>query len=245
MTLAFYSIHQPSITLISSTVQNNPFPCKLVMLAVLPKKYRLEFLPKTMDKDRFSQQMEFVAEIDKLKQVLRQTSLIDRSRQENAVEHSWHIAIMALLLGEYSNELDLDIFQVVKMLLIHDLVEIDAGDTFIYDHENTKDKLHRERRAASRIFGLLPRDQAENIMQIWEEFESMSTPEARFANALDAFHPVLLAHLNRGWSWQTHGIVKSQVIESKKSIGEGSKFLWEHTKVLIDNAVKNGYLKAE
>lgn len=198
-----------------------------------------------MSIDRFSQQLQFIAEIDKLKQVLRQTSLADRSRQENAVEHSWHIAIMALLLSEYSNELDLDLFRVVKMLLIHDLVEIDAGDTFIYDHKNAKDKRLRERKAANRIFGLLPSDQAEYIMEIWEEFESMSTPEARFANALDAFHPVFLAHLNRGWSWQTHGIVKSQVLDSKKSIAEGSKHLWEHTKVLIDKAVKNGYLRAE
>ena len=142
--------------------------------------------------ERFSKQMEFIVEIDKLKHIERQSALCDGTRQENDSEHSWHIALMAILLSEYANSLNIDQLKVVKMLLIHDLVEIDAGDTFAYDVLGNQDKEKREREAANRIFGILPDDQKEELLSLWEEFEAMTTPEARFASALDklqAFYP--------------------------------------------------------
>lgn len=192
--------------------------------------------------DRLAQQINFIVEIDKLKTVLRQTSLVDRSRQENVSEHSWHIAVMALILTEYSNEQDLDILRIIKMLLIHDLVEIDAGDTFLYDIEGNQDKDKRERAAAQRIFGLLPSEQAEELRAAWEEFEDMSSSEAKFARVLDSLQPLLMAYYNKGWSWQKHNLVKSQVLEKKKAIEIGSELLWEYAKSLLDEAVEKGYI---
>jgi putative hydrolase of HD superfamily len=192
--------------------------------------------------DRLARQINFIIEIDKLKKILRQTGLVDRSRQENVSEHSWHISVMALILVEYANERNLDILRVVKMLLIHDLVEIDAGDTFLYDTEGNHDKHQREQIAAQRIFGLLPDEQADELRTAWEEFEALSSPEAKFARALDSLQPVLLAFHNKGWSWQKHDLVKSQVLEKKKLMGKGSKKLWEYTKSLLNQAVEKGYI---
>jgi putative hydrolase of HD superfamily len=192
--------------------------------------------------NRLAQQISFIVEIDKLKEILRQTALMDRSRQENVSEHSWHIAVMALILAEHSNDNNLDILQVVKMLLIHDLVEIDAGDTFLYDIEENKDKHEREQVAAQRIFGLLPSEQEEELRDAWEEFEAMTSPEAKFARALDSLQPLLMAFHNKGWSWKKHGLVKSQVLEKKKPIEKGSRRLWEYTKILLDKAVEKGYI---
>lgn len=196
-----------------------------------------------MDLLRFSQQLDFITEIDKLKQVVRETWLVDASRKETDAEHSWHIAVMALLLGEYAKKRDIDLFKVVKMLLIHDIVEIDAGDTFFYDKRNTKGRTERERTAANRIFGLLPDQQKEEFTSLWEEFEAMSTVEAQFARALDMFQPLLLAYLNGGCSWKIHNIIKPQILKAKIPIGIGSQHLWEYTQELLDKAVAKGILK--
>jgi putative hydrolase of HD superfamily len=196
-----------------------------------------------MDPVRLSKQIEFVTEIDKLKQVLRESWLVDASRKETDAEHSWHIAIMALLLSEYANQPDIDLFKVLKMLLIHDIVEIDAGDTFIYDKDHTKDQNKRETKAAHRLFGLLPTDQQTELLSLWEEYESQSTPEAKYARTIDSMQPLLLAYLNGGCSWRIHAIIKPQVIETKKHMGNGSETLWEYTQELLEDAVKKGILK--
>ncbi len=196
-----------------------------------------------MDSVRLLKQLEFVAEIDKLKQVFRESWLVDASRKENDAEHSWHIAIMALLLSEYANRPDIDLFKVLKMLLIHDIVEIDAGDTFIYDKEHAKDQHERETTAARHLFGLLPTDQQSEYLALWKEYESQSTPEARYARTIDSMQPLFLAYLNGGCSWRIHSIIKPQVIETKKHMGNGSKVLWEYTQGLLEDAVKKGILK--
>ncbi|MFW9983893.1 MAG: HD domain-containing protein, partial [Candidatus Odinarchaeota archaeon] len=196
-----------------------------------------------MNLNRLAQQMDFIAEIDKLKQVIRESWLIDASRKETDAEHSWHITVMVLLLREHANEPDIDILKVIKMLLIHDIVEIDAGDTFIYDQDQTKDQNDRETKAADRLFGLLPQDQEEELHLLWQEYEAMSTPEAKFARAIDSFQPLLLAYLNGGCSWRIHNISKSEVLSLKKHIPEGSKALWAHTLMLLDQAVEKGFLK--
>ncbi len=193
-----------------------------------------------MTLERLSKQIDFIIETDKLKQVIRQTALTDASRQENVAEHSWHISLMALLLAEYSKSA-IDVLKVLKMLLIHDLVEIDAGDTFLYDEDKNNDKSERERVAAKRIFGMLPDDQAANYISLWREFEEEVTPESRFAKAVDAMHPVLLCYYNRGWSWKKHNLSMSTVIEKKAHIRDGSQELWELTKKLLHRAQDLGY----
>lgn len=196
-----------------------------------------------MDPIRLSRQMDFIAEIDKLKQVIRESWLVDASRKETDAEHSWHIAIMAVLLSEYANQPKINLFKVIKMLLIHDIVEVDAGDTFIYDVEHAKDKNDRETKAANRLFALLPFDQQKEFHELWEEFEAQDTPEARYARTIDSMQPLLLAYLNGGCSWKIHNIIKSQVINAKKHMGTGSKVLWKYTQELLDDAVKKGILK--
>ena len=195
-----------------------------------------------MDSLRLTQQMNFIAEIDKLKQVIRESWLIDASRKETDAEHSWHITLMAILLNEYANE-SIDLLRVVKMLLIHDVVEIDAGDTFIYDKDQAKDQSTRESKAAQRLFGLLPSDQRDEFKSLWDEYEAQSTPEARYARAIDSMQPLFLAYLNGGCSWRIHSIVKPQVIATKKHMSTGSSALWEYTQNLLDDAVKKGILK--
>ncbi len=196
-----------------------------------------------MDFPRLSQQMDFIAEIDKLKQVVRESWLVDASRKETDAEHSWHITIMAILLSEYANQATVDILKVMKMLLIHDLVEIDAGDTFIYDKEHAKDQNNRETKAADRLFKLLPEDQQKEFLSMWEEYEAMKTPEAKFARTIDSLQPLLLAYLNGGCSWRIHKIIKSQIITTKKHMNRGSTILWNYTLNLLDDAVKKGILK--
>ena len=151
-----------------------------------------------MDRERLLKQIRFIVEIDKLKQVYRQNVVIGTSRNENDAEHSWHLAVMAVLLSEYAAERELDILRVIKMLVIHDLVEIDAGDTFCYDEKALEDKAYREQRAAERLFNILPSDQAREIMGLWREFEEMKTPEARFAACLDRIQPLILNYNTGG-----------------------------------------------
>ncbi|UCF95229.1 MAG: HD domain-containing protein [Desulfobacterales bacterium] len=195
-----------------------------------------------LESDRFRRQVEFIVEIDKLKHTLRQTILMDRSRQENAAEHSWHIALAVLILAEYAQEPNLDFLQVLKMLMVHDLVEIDAGDTYCYDRQGVMDQAQREKQAAERIFNLLPSDQAQTLRDLWEEFEARRTLESRFANALDRFLPFLHNYFTEGQSWREHGVKSSQVKARMQPVADGARFLGKYVAGLIDEAVAKGYL---
>ena len=191
--------------------------------------------------DRSDQQIRFILEIDKLKSILRRTYLIDNERHENSAEHSWHLALMAMLLAEHANE-PVDVSRVIKMVLVHDLVEIDAGDTYFYDTAAAVDKAERERAAADRLFGLLPPDQGQELRALWEEFELLQTPEARFAAALDRFIPQLHNYHTHGKSWQENGITAERVLERNASMATGSHKLYEWTKALLEDAISKGFL---
>lgn len=191
---------------------------------------------------RLAQQIEFIVEIDKLKQVLRRTWLTDKSRRENDAEHSWHLGMMAILLVEHAQQPQLDLLRVLKMVLIHDLVEIDAGDTFAYDEAGARDKAERETAAAARIFGLLPSDQAAELRALWEEFEARQTPEAKYAAALDRFQPMLHNRRTQGKAWQEHGITADQVITRNRHMAEGAPALWDYARQFVADAVAKGYL---
>jgi putative hydrolase of HD superfamily len=199
------------------------------------------FLPQRSQ--RFKSQIEFILEVDKLKKILRRTTLLDRSRQENSAEHSWHIALIVLVLAEYAEEDNLDILQVIKLLLAHDLVEIDAGDTYCYDEIGGQTQKMRETKAADRIFNILPADQADAFRALWDEYEAKDTPESKFANALDRLQPLLHNYFTRGHTWQKHGIRKSQVIDRMQPVDDGSHLLWDYVSGLIDDAVEKGFLK--
>jgi putative hydrolases of HD superfamily len=200
-------------------------------------------MPNTpIDNRRLAQQIRFVREVDKLKTIERQTLLTDASRQENDAEHSWHLALMALVLGEYAAGDQLDLLRVVRMVLVHDLVEIDAGDTFCYDAAGYADKLERETAAADRIFNLLPADQATDVRALWDEFEAAETPEARFANALDRLQPLMHNAFTEGRMWRHHGIKKSLVVDRNRKINDGAPALWAFARELIEAAVAHGHL---
>ncbi|HLN22495.1 MAG TPA: HD domain-containing protein [Patescibacteria group bacterium] len=190
--------------------------------------------------DRLTAQLAFLAEIDKLKAIIRQTPLIDGSRRETDAEHSWHVAMMALMLAEHADE-PVDAARVVKMLLVHDVVEIDAGDTFIYDDAGNADKAEREQRAADRLFGLLPADQGAELRALWDEFEARETADSRFAAAIDRFAPILNNHLSGGLSWQANGVQPDKVfIFNEPRIGGASKALWERTRAMVEESVGRG-----
>lgn len=189
--------------------------------------------------ERLRQQMEFIVEVDKVKNIIRQTYLADAGRKENDAEHSWHLALMAVLLKEYSNE-EVELSKVIPMVLIHDLVEIDAGDTYAYDEVGAATKEKREKKAADRIFGLLPDDQKKWFRELWEEFEAYQTPEARFAHVLDNCQPLLLNDASGGRSWAEHGVKKSQIYKRNQYTGEGSREIWEYMKELIDKHIQLG-----
>ncbi|MGN8886511.1 HD domain-containing protein [uncultured Blautia sp.] len=192
-------------------------------------------------KDRLQKQMDFIVEIDKVKKIMRQTYLADASRKENDAEHSWHLALMAVLLKEYSNE-DVDLSKVIPMVLIHDLVEIDAGDTYAYSGEDPEETEARERKAALRIFGMLPEDQGQWLRSLWEEFEAYETPEAKFARTLDNCQPLLLNDASDGKSWKEHGVHKSQIYKRNQHTGEGSREIWEYMQKLIDRHIQLGHV---
>jgi len=194
--------------------------------------------------ERFERQIRFVLEIDRLKTIVRRTYLLHADRAENTAEHSWHLAMMAILLSEYANN-PVDVSRVVKMVLIHDIVEIEAGDTYFYDAAAELDKPVRERAAADRLFGILPPDQGEDLRQLWEEFEAADTPEARFALALDRFMPQLHNYHTQGRSWVEHGITADRVLERNASMAEGSSKLWECARALVDDAVAKGFLASK
>jgi putative hydrolase of HD superfamily len=194
-----------------------------------------------VDDIRFERQIQFILEVDKLKTILRRTYLLNADRVENTAEHSWHLAIGAILFAEHANE-PVDITRVLKMVLVHDIVEIDAGDTYFYDEAAEVDKSTREQRAADRLFGILPADQGEELRALWEEFELGETPEARFALALDRFMPQLHNYYTEGRSWNEHGITADRVLERNASIANGSGKLWDCARSLLDDAVERGFL---
>ena len=202
----------------------------------------LENIVSPGQKDRFRQQIEFILEVDKLKNVLRKTILMDRSRRENSAEHSWHIALTVLILSEYAKDSDVDLFRVMKILLVHDLIEIDAGDTYCYDDQGRKDQARREKKAADRIFNLLPADQATSLRKLWDEFEERKTPESRFANALDRLQPFLHNYFTAGQIWQENNIKSAQVKSRMHPVDDGSPVLWNYVRFLIDDGVKKGFL---
>jgi putative hydrolase of HD superfamily len=194
------------------------------------------------DTTRLQQQIDFLVEIDKLKHVLRQTWLLDQSRYENDAEHSWHIAVAAILFLEYADDPKVDVLRVIKMLLVHDLVEIDAGDTYAYDQKACLDQAEREQKAAERVFGLLPPDQAAEFRGLWEEFEARQTPEARYATALDRFQPLLHNYLTGGRAWLDHAVTSDRVLARNRSVVDGAPLLGQYAEDLIRDAVAKGYL---
>jgi putative hydrolase of HD superfamily len=191
--------------------------------------------------NRLKQQLDFLLEIDRLKEVLRQSYICRGLRRENSSEHSWHLAVMALVLAEHANRA-VDIVRVVKMALVHDLVEIDAGDTFCYDDAANAGKADREAVAADRVFGLLPEDQCREMRRLWEEFEARATPEARFAAALDRLMPLLHNYYSGGKTWREHGVPAAKVYERNCHIEDGSAQLWAVAKSLIEDAIEKGFL---
>lgn len=195
-----------------------------------------------MDNKRLQQQMAFSLEIDKEKNIFRQTHLSDHGRNENDAEHAWHMAVMAYLLKEYSNE-PIDIARVMIMCLIHDIVEIDAGDTYAYDEEAKKTQKEREQKAADRIFALLPEDQAKEMRAIFEEFEAFETPEAKFAHAMDNLQPFMLNDANNGGDWKEHGVGISSILQRQSKTEQGSQELFEHIRKRLDYYVKTGAIR--
>jgi len=194
-----------------------------------------------MGNDPLARQIQFLLEIDRLKQITRRTLIADGSRRENDAEHSWHLALFAVVLAEHGPA-ELDLARVIKMVLVHDLVEIDAGDTYCYDPAACATQRDREVAAAERIFALLPADQGIELRALWEEFEAKETAESRFAAALDRLQPVLLNYHTQGRAWLEHGVTRAQVIERNRHIAAGAPRLWKYALALIDDAVEKGYL---
>ena len=194
--------------------------------------------------NRLEQQLQFILEIDKVKKIIRQTPLSDASRKENDAEHSWHIALMAYLLQEYAEE-PVEVSKVMLMVLIHDLVEIDAGDTYAYDEEGAKTKDERERKAADRIFGLLPEEQGMYLKDLWEEFEAYETAEAKYAHMLDNFQPLLLNDAAGGISWTEHQVKKSQIYKRNEKVEETSATIWKCMQDKIDKHIQAGHVLDE
>ena len=192
--------------------------------------------------ERLKTQLDFILEIDKEKNILRQTHLSDHGRRENDAEHAWHMAIMAYLLKEYSNE-PVDVAKVMIMCLIHDVVEIDAGDTYAYDAEGLKTQKAREEAAKERIYSLLPDDQKQDLQALFDEFEERKTPEAKFARALDNLQPLLLNNSNDGGDWREHQVTEAQVYGRQRRTAEGSEKLYEVTDQLIRENIAKGNIR--
>lgn len=193
---------------------------------------------------RLEQQIAFIVEIDKVKNIFRQTFLADGNRKENDAEHSWHIALMAILLKEYAEE-DIDILKVMTMVLLHDLVEIDAGDTYAYDTVAATSKREREVKAADRIFGLLPEDQRTDFRALWDEFEAYETADAKYAHLLDNLQPLLLNDASGGISWREHDVKKAQIYKRNERIEETSATIWKKMQEIIDKNIALGNVREE
>lgn len=195
-----------------------------------------------MDRERFDRQKEFILEIDKEKNIFRQTHLSGHGRNENDAEHAWHMAIMVYLLKEYANE-EIDLAKTMLMCLIHDIVEIDAGDTYAYDEEAKKTQKEREDKAKERIFSILPSDQKASLKELFEEFEAWETPESRFAHALDNLQPLLLNDSNDGGDWVEHGVGISQIWKRQETTSRGSAELCEYIRERLEDNIKKGSIK--
>lgn len=193
--------------------------------------------------ERLKSQLDFILEIDKLKQIYRQTYVSDATRKENDTEHSWHLAMMCVLLSEYANE-DIDVLKTMTMVLIHDIVEIDAGDTYAYDNKGNSTKEERELKAADRLFNILPKDQADYFRKLWDEFEAYETAEAKFARTLDNMQPMMLNDATGGKAWREHGVHIDQCMGRNKKTHEGSEKLWEVCKEMLEKNVKKGNIKS-
>lgn len=194
-----------------------------------------------MTDEKLSRQIDFLVEIDTLKTIFRRTYVLGTDRNENDAEHSWHLALMALVLYEHANK-EVDVFHVVKMVLLHDIVEIHAGDTFCYDTRGNEEKAEREKQAAQEIYSRLPDTQKSDFIEIWEEFERGETPESRFAQSLDRLMPLLHNYHSGGRAWREHGITRQQVLQRNAHIADGSKGLWDFAQKLINDSVDKGYL---
>lgn len=192
--------------------------------------------------EKLLQQIAFIKEIDKLKYILRKTKLLNSDRCENDAEHSWHLAMMTIVLAEHSNQ-PINVLKVLKMVLIHDIVEIDAGDTFIYDSVKNHTNTDEEMLAAQRIFGLLPSEQAQEFISIWKEFEGCETDEAKFARSMDRLEPLLQNTSNNGGTWAEFNVPYEKVYEKKKVIANGSESIWKYAEQLINESVEKGILK--
>ena len=197
-----------------------------------------------MDRKRFEKQMAFILEADKEKNILRQTHLSGGGRQENDAEHAWHMAMMIYLLKEYANE-PIDLAKTMMMALIHDIVEIDAGDTYAYDETAMASQAERERLAADRIFGLLPDDQRDELRALFEEFEAGETAEAKFARTMDNLQPLMLNNSNNGGDWREHQVTKTQIMKRHGRNQIGSAFIGEYTRELIEENVQKGNIRDE
>ena len=197
-----------------------------------------------MDSERFKKQLDFILEADKEKSIFRQTHISGYSRCENDAEHAWHMALMICLLKEYANE-DFDVAKAMMMAIIHDIVEIDAGDTYAYDTKGLETQKERERLAADRIFGMLPCDQGEHLRALFEEFEAGESAEARFVKVMDNFQPLLLNDINNGEDWKRHGVNEAQVTGRQRTSKLGSEYIWEYSKRLIEENVRKGNIKKD
>ena len=196
----------------------------------------------SFDKERLEQQMAFIREIDKEKQIFRQSYVTDGTRKENDAEHAWHMAIMTFLLSEYANE-EIDVLKTIRMILIHDIVEIDAGDTYAYDDSAKATQHEREERAANRLFGILPEDQAKELRALWDEFEAGETKEARFARTMDNVQPLLLNDATGGKAWEEHDVPLSKIMKRNERTAKGSEALWEYSRDnLIKKNVEEGHI---
>ena len=201
-------------------------------------------MEKNQQLERLEKQIRFIVEIDKVKNIFRQTYLADAGRKENDAEHSWHIALMAYLLQEYA-EKPVDVSKVMLMVLIHDLVEIDAGDTYAYDDAGAETKRAREEAAADRIFGLLPEDQGKYFRELWEEFEAYESPEGKYAHLLDNFQPLLLNDASGGLSWKEHQVRKSQIYKRNEKIEETSETIWNCMKEIVQKHIECGHVEED
>ena len=197
-----------------------------------------------MSTERLKKQINFIIEVDKIKNIYRRSYITDASRNENDAEHSWHITLMALILLEYSNFKDknIDILKIIKMLIIHDIVEIDAGDVMIYDKEKLKTKLDKEEKAAERIFSILPDEQKKEFHSLWVEFEERKTEESKFARVLDRLQPIILNYCAKGKTWKQANIKASDVLNVNQIINDGSTELWEFAKEIIKESIEKKYL---
>ncbi len=195
-----------------------------------------------MINSRLLKDIKFIVELDKMKSIFRQTSIIGEERREDDAQHSWHISVMAMVLGEYSNE-KIDICKVIKMLLTHDLVEIFAGDTFCYDKVGNEDKKERELKAAEKVFGMLEEDKAKELRSLWDEFEEMKTPESLFAASMDRLQPMLNNYNNNGGTWRKFNVPKEDIYKRISPVKDSSDQLWKFVQHMIEDAAEKGLIK--